>query len=148
MLKRLAPLIFFLFILVSCAKNEAEQLIVGQWYNESMMVELDAKSGKIDSVFNVPVGEWESILEIKPIETTYDSDGGYASEYFGLTGEKMQTSEGQWSLAGDSLYLTEGGKTTGYHFRWLEGKAIFRGYLDWDNDGLADDLYTGIQIKR
>ena len=148
MLKRFFVLSFLAAALFSCSTNEQEQLILGQWYNESMMVELDAKSGKIDSVFNVPVGQWESILEIKPIETTYSSDGKYASEDFSLEGDKMQTSEGQWSLEGDTLFLTAEGKTTGYHFRWIEGKAIFRRYLDWDNDGLADDLYTGIQIKR
>ncbi len=113
-----------------------------------MMVELDAKSGRIDSIFSVPAGEWEAILNIKPIETNYSREGTYSSDYISLEGEKLQTANGNWKLKGDTLYLTEDNKTTAYHFRWIEGKAIFRAFLDWDNDGMTDDLYTGIQIKK
>ena len=105
-----------------------------------MMVELNAESGRIDSIFNVPAGKWEAILQIKPIKTVYHADGTYNSDYFGLEGEKLQTSAGEWGMKGDTLVLTEKGKATRYHFRWLEGKAVFRGFLDWDNDGAEDDL--------
>ena len=148
MLKRFLSIMVLLALCVACGQNKQEELILGNWYNESMMVELDAKSGRIDSVFNVPASQWEAILNIKPIETNYATNGEYSSDYINLMGELLQTSTGQWELKDDTLYLTEQGKTTAYHFSWLEGKAIFRGYLDWDNDGFKDDLYTGVQIKK
>ncbi len=113
-----------------------------------MLVELDALDGSVDSVFSVPKGEWEAVLKIKPILTTYLEDGNYNSEYIGLDGNPLQTTSGKWGVEGDTLYLTEQGKTTAYFFEWQEGKAAFKGYLDWDNDGLEDDLYVGIQVKK
>ena len=147
-MKRLSLYFLILLCLNSCKSNPQEALVLGTWYNESLMVELDAKSGKIDSVFSVPAGDWEVVMQIKPIETTYASDGTYASDYISLEGEKLQSANGEWKIEGDTLYLKEKDKTTAYHFQWLEGIAVFRGYLDWDNDGLEDDLYTSVQVKR
>lgn len=145
---RIGLLLTILFLVSSCKSEGKKDLILGQWYNESLKVELGALDGRADSVFNVPKGEWEAILGIKPILTTYKDDGTYSSEYIGLDDVPLQTSEGQWEVKGDSLYLTEQGQTTAYFFDWLEGKASFSGYLDWDNDGLEDDLYFGVQVKK
>lgn len=142
------PLVMLLLIFSCRANNSKRGLILGQWYNESIKVELDALNGDVDSVFNVPKGQWEAILKIKPILTTYTQNGKYSSEYVELNGEPLQTSNGEWEVKGDSLYLTERGQTTAYFFDWQEGKASFSGYLDWDNDGLKDDLYYGVQIKK
>jgi len=121
---------------------------LGQWYNESMAVKINALDGTVDSIFSVPAGQWEAILGIKPILTTYTEDGKFNSDYISLEGEVLQSKTGEWELKGDSLFLTEDGQTTAYFFDWREGKAGFIGYLDWDNDGHPDDLYEGIQIKK
>ena len=121
---------------------------MGQWYNESLTVKLNAKSGYGDSSFVVPPGKWEEILEIKPILTTYLKNGTYHSQYENLKGQAIRESKGTWEVKGDTLYLTEEGITASYHFEWLDGKAKFTGYLDWDQDGVADDLYEGIQVKK
>lgn len=113
-----------------------------------MQVKIDALDGNVDSVFNIPKGQWEAVLKIKPILTTYLEDGNYNSEYINLDGSPLQTSTGQWRVEGDSLYLTEQGQTTAYFFEWQEGRATFKGYLDWDNDGASDDLYVGVQVKK
>ncbi len=113
-----------------------------------MSVKIDALDGSVDSLFSVPKGQWEAILGIKPIRTTYALEGKYTSEYISLAGELLQSKEGQWELKGDSLFLTEDNQTTAYFFDWREGKAAFIGYLDWDNDGHADDLYEGVQLKN
>ena len=108
---------------------------------------MDARNGG-STLFEVPVGKWEEILKIKPILTTYSEDGSYESEYINLDGTPMQTTRGMWEIDGDSLFLTESSVRTGYHMQWMDGKAKFSGYLDWDSDGEADDLYTGVQIKK
>ncbi|PIQ47593.1 MAG: hypothetical protein COW03_14455 [Cytophagales bacterium CG12_big_fil_rev_8_21_14_0_65_40_12] len=101
-----------------------------------------------EQVFDVPKGKWEEILLIQPILTTYTAEGVYSSVYKDLEGEVINTSNGFWDVKGDSLYLTENGVETAYHFNWMQGRAEFKGYLDWDSDGVADDLYTGVQIKH
>lgn len=145
---RQALLLFMALAFVSCQSNTKKTQLLGQWYNESMSVQLGASDGEVDSLFSVPKGQWESVLGIKPILTTYAEDGSYTSEYISLEGELLQSKAGQWSLEGDTLFLTEDGQTTAYFFDWREGKAGFIGYLDWDNDGKANDLYEGIQIKK
>ena len=135
-------------VVASCSSYDYEEKLLGEWYNESLRVDIDALDGQTDSVFFVPAGSWEEILQIKPILTTYKSDGTYESVYTRLDGSLLQRASGQWSMRGDSLYLTSQGLTTGYHFEWQEGKGLFEGYLDWDTDGHPDDFYSGVQIKK
>ena len=135
-------------MVASCTNNNYEEKLLGEWYNESLRVDIDALDGQVDSVFAVPAGSWEDILQIKPILTTYKADGTYESVYTRLDGSLLQKSSGQWAMRGDSLFLTSQGLTTGYHFEWQEGKGLFEGYLDWDTDGHPDDFYSGIQIKK
>ncbi|WP_420385015.1 hypothetical protein [Roseivirga sp.] len=135
-------------LVAGCADNNYEEHLLGEWYNESVRVDIDALDGEVDSVFSVPAGKWEEILQIQPILTTYKKDGTYESIYRELDGSLLQKSSGEWMMRGDSLFLTSQGMTTGYHFEWQEGKGEFRGYLDWDSDGIADDFYSGIQIKK
>lgn len=135
-------------LLASCSNNNNEGYLVGEWYNQSIRVDIDALDGQIDSVFSVPSGQWEEILQIKPISTTFKSDGTYESVYYNLDGSVLQKNSGVWKMKSDSLYLTQQGLTTGYLFQWQEGKGLFEGYLDWDTDGQTDDFYSGVQIKR
>lgn len=133
--------------LLGCSKDKTK-LVQGQWYNQSIEVKYNFADGKFDSIFAVPAGHWEEMLEIKPINTTFFEGGRYTSEYISLEGQPIQTTEGVWKMEGDTLYLTSDGIKTGYYFDWMDGKAAFVGLLDWDSDGDADDLYSGVQIKR
>lgn len=144
-----STLIFLLVLsIASCSTKNNEEYLLGEWYNESVRVDIDALDGQIDSVFSVPAGKWEEILQIKPINTTYKPDGTFESIYYNLDGSVLQKTSGRWELKKDSLYFTEQGQTTGYLFQWQEGKGLFEGYLDWDTDGQEDDFYSGVQIKK
>ncbi len=145
---RQALLLSICLALFSCESNIKKDQLLGQWYNESLTVKIGALDGTVDSLFSVPAGQWEAVLGIKPILTTYTEDGKFNSDYISLEGEVLQSKTGKWELKGDSLFLTEDGQTTAYFFDWREGKAGFIGYLDWDNDGHPDDLYEGIQVKK
>lgn len=134
-------------LVIGCSSQNTETLILGQWYNQSLEVKLNYPNGG-DSTFSVPAGHWEETLQIKPINTTYYKNGTFTSEYVALDGSPIQTTEGTWVVKGDSLYLTQDGVTGAYYFEWMDGKAAFTGLLDWDSDGNADDLYSGVQIKR
>jgi hypothetical protein len=102
---------------------------------------------KKDSIFKVPEGQWENILKIKPILTTYYPEGRYESKYYNLMDSLLFTSEGNWELKGDSLYLKEAGIITTYHVFLDLPKATFTGQLDWDQDGDSAEVYQGVQIK-
>lgn len=146
--KRSTLTCLIMLLLASCSTSNNEEYLLGEWYNESIKVDINALNGSADSVFTVPVGQWEQILQIKPINTNFKPDGTYESIYYNLDGSELQRSAGEWELKRDSLFLTSMGETTAYYFQWQEGKASFEGYLDWDMDGNADDFYSGVQIKR
>lgn len=141
-------LIIMLGFLIASCSNINEEYLVGEWYNESIRVDIDALDGEADSIFSVPAGSWEEVLQIKPISTTFRQDGTYLSVYYNLDGSVLQESSGVWKMKRDSLYLTQEGQTTGYLFQWQQGKGLFEGYLDWDTDGHEDDFYSGVQIKK
>jgi len=146
------PFKFLLFSLSLCAvsacsKTNNAELIIGQWYNESMIVAID-HGQPAETEFKVPIGSWEEVLGIQPILTTYTPDGKYTSVYTDLEDVVAFETLGTWEMKGDSLYLTENNVTTTYKFEWMDGKAAFTGFLDWDEDGLPDDLYSGIQVKK
>jgi hypothetical protein len=102
---------------------------------------------KQDSIFNVPEGQWENILKIKPILTSYYPDGRYESKYYNLEDSLLFTSQGNWALNGDSIYLKEGGITTTYRFISALPRATFIGLLDWNQDGDVYEIYEGVQVK-
>lgn len=86
-------------------------------------------------------------LKIKPILTSYYPDGRYETKYYNLEDSLLFTSQGNWVLNGDSIYLKEGGITTAYHFIPDLPRATFIGLLDWDQDGDISEIYEGVQVK-
>ena len=103
---KLTKLLFFGLVLCaisSCSKTNNAEFIIGEWYNESMIVAID--HGKPEETeFKVPIGSWEDVLGIEPILTTYTKDGKYASVYTDLSGEVSMETFGTWEVKGDSLY--------------------------------------------
>ena len=134
---------------VSDAKNESlKEALIGEWRNLSMTINIKSmNNSQQDSVSEVPEGQWEAILNIKPIRTVFSEDGTFRSEYRNLSDSVVFVSEGRWTLKGDTLSMTESGNTDSYFTRIADGKAEFTGYIDWDEDGESDDLYFGIQKK-
>ena len=125
-----------------------KQALTGEWRNVSMKVNITSLNNTSrDSVTDVPEGQWETIMDIKPIRTVFREDGTFRSEYRNLADSIVFVSDGTWSVTGDSLSMTESGNTSSYFTRISNGKAEFTGYIDWDQDGKADDLYFGIQEK-
>lgn len=102
----------------------------------------------LDSVYEVPEGQWEDILKIKPIVTTYDSDSSFSSIYYGLDGKELFTSSGSWFVQKDSLYLESNGQTTSYQLSIEDKVGRFVGILDWNEDGIRRELYEGRQQKH
>ncbi len=147
----LKGLLFFticiaLIIVFNTDRDHSEKML-GQWYNESLKVIYDAQHGG-DSTYNVPAGQWEERLQIRPIQTTYKSDGTYNSKYWNLQDSLIREVAGEWEVIGDTLYLTEGGVRSGYLLEFDGDRATFTAMYDWDGDGERDDLYSGVQIKK
>ncbi|ELR70791.1 hypothetical protein C900_03399 [Fulvivirga imtechensis AK7] len=164
MMKTIAFAFFALVIICSCDPGKKEETtklpeneeegthyslkmdMLGEWRNTSMKVKINADKG--DSIINVPEGQWEERLKIKPIRTTFKEDGTYTSEYRDLEDVVIMTRTGTWSVKGDTLTMGEEGNTYSYATRIVGNEAVFEGYIDWDEDGQEDDLYWGKQQKQ
>lgn len=148
-MKNLYALFFILLIACSSGTEEkqaaelktANEAIIGEWRNLSMIVRMP------DSTVNVPEGKWEEVLGIKPIRTTFNENGTFVSEYRTLEDSVFMTSNGTWKIDGDTLAMIERGSENKYYFTVDGDTVIFRGYLDWDQDGLPNDHYAGKQIR-
>ncbi|GJM30727.1 MAG: hypothetical protein DHS20C17_33620 [Cyclobacteriaceae bacterium] len=126
----------------------AERALIGSWSNVDLQV-LVNQGNPSDSgyQFLVPEGEWENTLNIKPIITEFKRNGIYNSEYRSLEDSLIRKTEGQWRIMGDTLSLIEDGTVNRYHMKFTGDRVTFTGWLDWDQDGDTDDLYSGKQQK-
>jgi hypothetical protein len=146
-MKKLLTLVLLTAFLCSCQPNLEEQL-VGSWQNITLNVQMNTAQGQDTTTYLVvEEGQWEEILEIKPILTTFLADGTFTSEYFGLDGKPMGTEAGEWSVKKDSLIMFSEAYTGSYKVILNGNRVRFISYLDWDQDGAPDDLYDGWQER-
>ena len=149
-MKKIATLIL-ITILVSCSADKTEQKETkridfnGTWTNVNLAVTIQNDNG--DSTVIVNEGEWEKVLGIKPILTTFSADSSFISKYYSLNNDLMFTSSGKWWVEKDTLVMISESAKNKYAFESNEKGVKFSGMLDWDQDGLIDDYYEGVQIK-
>ena len=137
------------FVFLACSANQdMEAKLVGTWKNKSIQVKMNSFENT-DSVHWLIVEDnnWESVLNIKPIETTYFEDGRFESVYTDLNDVVLGVESGHWLLVNDSLILKSKHYNNSYSMKWHEDELQFTAWLDWDNDGKKDDLYNGRQVK-
>lgn len=143
--------IFLLLLMYSCSPApDKYEVLEGEWTNVSLVLEQKSvNNSDYDSVLRVEEGQWDSVLQMKPIRTTYLKNGTYTSRYYNLSDSLLFESEGKWHFRGDSLYLSTDEGTTAYLFKMLPGnRAGFVATLDWDDDGQPDDIYDSVQQKE
>lgn len=143
-------LLAFVATILSCTQGNnkvTKDQLIGQWTNVTLDVTIDRSPELPDSNVVAREGEWENVLNIKPILTTLSEDGTFKSEYFTLENQPLFTSQGQWFLRNDSLIMTNEQGESAYACAINQDRATFTAKLDWDQDGVADDLYSGTQIR-
>ncbi|MCV9388318.1 hypothetical protein [Reichenbachiella ulvae] len=155
-MKRLIPMALFCLMLGACTNEKKEQNqaqtnlkenpLIGTWANVTLLVTMK-RMKKNDSLLQANEGEWEEVLKIKPIETTFNSDSTFASQYFTLDGQNFNTTLGKWWIENDSLVMESENGITKYDYRIQGNRVRFRATLDWDGDGEVDDSYDGVQVR-
>ncbi|SMD36311.1 hypothetical protein SAMN04488029_2825 [Reichenbachiella faecimaris] len=135
--------------LVACSSADInKELLIGTWKNTALKVKMNTfQNQEATKWLTAQRGQWEAVLQIKPIETTYFSDGRFQSTYTGLDNKRLGTEEGYWKLNGDSLILSSDNYNNSYKLEWTGNELRFVAWLDWDQDGNKDDLYDGWQVK-
>ncbi len=125
-----------------------KDLLIGTWKNQTINVQMNSyQNGESDSLLVVQPDQWEEILKIKPIVTVFNEDGTFSSDYRNPNDSLVFQSKGEWHFEGDSLVMVEYEVPNSYHVTFEGKKAKFSAVLDWDEDGIKDDVYKGMQLK-
>ena len=97
----MVTLTFGLIILWAACQPQTKltKQLIGSWTNVDLKVSLNHhKVGDSAYLFEVPIGQWEAILNIKPILTDFRDDGSYRSEYRTLEDSLIREVEGQMAV--------------------------------------------------
>lgn len=133
----------------SITTMDLKTTLPGTW--ETVAFRVNVKSvNNTDSTYLLEVneGEWEKLLQMRPIQTIYQADNRFYSDYKNLSDSLLRTTRGMWNVFGDTLMLISPDATYQYQVVLQADKAEFRARLDWDGDGQEDDEYVGIQKKK
>jgi len=167
---RLFTLISALFILVSCSKPQAEKApktskapteladtelvkaMVGTWRSVSLEITMPSWNAS-DSTGYITADEsnWESVMQLKPVTTVFNSDHTYYAEYYDLAGKLVNRPSGTWQIRGNTLTYREEVPVPTTFYQQVEKindtdfKFMFQ--MDYDQDGLEDDRGIGVSRK-
>lgn len=127
--------------------------LLGEWRNVYTKVTMNTyQNSDSTKVLEVEEADWEKVMQAKPIRTFFRQDGTYNSEHRNLNDSIIYNPAGRWTMTGDSLYMTDTFPKRGVSYKYrilLTGDLLeFRGYEDFDQDGMKDDIYHGTQRKQ
>ncbi len=121
----------------------------GVWESASFRVEVRTPNNTDTThLIEVSEQEWAQKMKMKPIEAYYQQDHKYVAEYRNLSDSLIRRHRGIWNTFGDTLVVIEPDAIYQYTMEWENQKVLFKSRVDWDADGLEDDIYIGIYKKR
>lgn len=119
----------------------------GVWQAVSLKVTTNGTSEIADSmeVFEVNEQQWEKLLSVKPVLTYFYPDSTYKQEFRNTNGEVYDTIKGLWNVVNERLLLLTPQAIYQYNISLKNGISEYNTVLDWDSDGIEDDLYFSTQ---
>lgn len=119
----------------------------GVWQAVSLKVTTNGTSEIPDSmsVFEISEQQWEKLLSVKPVLTYFYPDSTYKQEFRNINGEVYDTIKGLWNIVDERLLLLTPEAIYRYNVSLKSGMSEYNTVLDWDGDGVEDDLYFSTQ---
>lgn len=120
----------------------------GTWQTVQINIALNTADGR-DTFRTESLTEelWKQSFGMQPPLYYFQSDQKFRRLHKNLRDEVIDEAKGIWNVFGDTLMLIEPEATYQYLVRAGKGRATFRTFLDWDEDGEADDEYQGLHRK-
>ena len=154
--------LFAIVIILGCsARNETvkfkapsiDENLIGEWRNTKLKVTMNSVRGIQDSVMILEADStnWENIVQMKPIQTFFESNGSYHSDHYSINDSLLFSAKGTWTVSNDTLIMKQTSPNVAtYRLKTeiINDVVIFSGKLDFDEDGVEDDDYFGIQRKQ
>lgn len=155
--RKRTPLLFFCWIIgLLCATMDSQAQaqpseLSGIWQSTRVMVEINHKGeGNASTLLAEGQDEFVEQLGIKSNVGEYRRDGTYTETYVGLKDAIIYQPSGTWSVEGDTFLVRQTQPAPllhRFHLHQQGDRATFTGYVDWDQDGKQDDLFTGTSVK-
>ncbi|MEO0474269.1 MAG: YciI family protein [Bacteroidota bacterium] len=121
--------------------------VAGLWVSRSVHVIIDTKDGGMESdTIIAEEADYPTVLGIYGSQGIYNLDSSVTSYYMGPNDSILGEVPGRWYMKGDSMIMTSGNENRAreaYRVQIDGDKATFTGWVDWDTDGKADDLFSG-----
>jgi hypothetical protein len=114
----------------------------GTWEAKFMKIEVDSYQGQDSSfVFEVSEETWERMYSVKPFRTFFAADSTFRTTRRTVGGSLVGEDRGLWRVFGDTLMMIQPTLTSQYKIIIDKGQAEWAGVIDWDLDGVEDDVY-------
>ena len=147
------PIFLVIALFAGCAEPKVhDPVVVGTWESSFVFIE-SADVPETDprwEYFVATPNNWERVMGIKPVRTTYVADGTFSAKYRNLQDSVFVTATGTWHTAGDSLYFFQWAPDTfsaTYQYTVSQDTLKFNGVVDWERDGIRNDKVSMSQIR-
>ncbi|PSR11616.1 MAG: hypothetical protein DA408_07440 [Bacteroidetes bacterium] len=129
-------------------KPDLKQELQGTWQTIQINVAVNSADG-LDTFRTESLTQdvWERDFNMHPPVFYFKPDQKFTRVHRNLLDEVVDESRGMWNVFGDTLVLIEPHATYTYVVKMGEGRASFRSFIDWDEDGAEDDEYQSLQRK-
>lgn len=120
--------------------------LMGKWETVAISVDIYSQGGTSEDVHaDYGPENMESELDMEKALGYLLPEGKFLDEYYIASGDSVAAMSGKWYVSNDSVYYDypEFGFAYGFRIRFNGRVAEFKGLIDWDEDGEADDLFTG-----
>ncbi len=139
----LVPFCCLLFSAGCSKRSEMEKSLIGRWENIGLHVTVHTyRNTDSTLIIDFDENDLRTRFPTKPTVTVLNEDGTYYLEYRTKSDSLVARPSGEWSVKGDSIIMHQyvpSEYVYAYHVTLMPGKAEFRGMLDYDADGKADD---------
>jgi len=126
----------------NAATQDITAALLGTWEAKSLKIEVDTYMGQDSSfVFEVAEENWERVYSVRPFRTFFATDSTFRTIRRSYTGQVIGEDRGLWRAFGDTLILLQSDYTVQYKVLIDKGQAEWAGVIDWDRDGVEDDVY-------
>lgn len=124
---------------------DLKSALQGTWQTFQINVAVNSADGR-DTFRTESLTEdvWEEVFGMEPPVYYFQPDQKFRLIHRNLAGEVVGDSRGLWNTFGDTLMLIEAEETNQFLVKVGGGKAAFRNFQDWDEDGEVDDEYQGL----
>jgi hypothetical protein len=144
----------FLFAVELCfgQTTNLSRQIIGEWRNVTLKITFDSlNNAGPKKILEANENSWEQVLNIEPIRTHFLSNHTYYSEYRNTKDSLVRMPKGTWSIKGEEITMHQTAPDEAVYVMRLKitgDLAEFKGMIDFDGNGKADDYYYGTQRKQ